>query len=107
MILAASHFNFIDPPLVLYASPRMVEFIGGAKRPNSPTWAQLIPQAWGFIRAYRGGFSRSTFRLSLSVLQQGGVLGIFQRVAVGQHCCDRPAPASPTLPNKAVPVWCQ
>ena len=77
VILAANHFNFVDPPLVLYASPRMVEFIGGANRPNSPTWAQMIPQAWGFIRAYRGGFSRSTFRESLGVLAQGGVLGIF------------------------------
>ena len=77
VILAANHFNFVDPALVLYASPRMVEFIGGANRPNSPLWAQIIPQLWGFIRAYRGGFSRSTFRLSLSVLQQGGVLGIF------------------------------
>ena len=42
VILAANHFNFVDPPLVLYASPRMVEFIGGANRPNSPTWAQMI-----------------------------------------------------------------
>ena len=68
VILAANHFNFVDPPLLLYASPRMVEFIGGANRPNSPTWAQMIPLAWGFIRAYRGGFSRSTFRESLGVL---------------------------------------
>ena len=43
VILAANHFNFVDPPLVLYASPRMVEFVGGANRPNSPTWAQMIP----------------------------------------------------------------
>jgi 1-acyl-sn-glycerol-3-phosphate acyltransferase len=55
----------------------MVEFIGGANRPNSPLWSRLIPQLWGFIRAYRGGFSRSTFKESLSVLAQGGVLGIF------------------------------
>jgi 1-acyl-sn-glycerol-3-phosphate acyltransferase len=77
VILAANHFNFVDPPLVLYTSPRRVEFIGGANRPNSPLWSRLIPQLWGFIRAYRGGFSRSTFKESLSVLAQGGVLGIF------------------------------
>ena len=62
VILAADHFNFVDLPLVLYARPRMVEYIGGANRPNSPTWAQIIPLAWRFIRAYRGDFSRSTFR---------------------------------------------
>lgn len=77
VILAANHFNFTDPPLVLYSSPRMVEFIGGAERPNAPPWAGMIPKLWGFIRAYRGGFSRSTLTQSLSVLEQGGVLGIF------------------------------
>ncbi|MEZ5946000.1 MAG: lysophospholipid acyltransferase family protein [Hyphomonas sp.] len=77
VILAANHFNFVDPPLILYTSPRMVEFIGGAERPNSPPWAQMIPKMWGFIRAYRGGFSRSTLKHSLGVLEQGGVLGIF------------------------------
>ena len=62
VILAANHFNSVDLPLVLYARPRMVEYIGGANRPNSPTWAQMIPLAWRFIRAYRGDFSRSIFR---------------------------------------------
>ena len=77
VILAANHFDFTDAPLLLYASPRMVEFIGGAQRPNSPSWAQAIPKAWGFIRAYRGGFSRSTLAQSLDVLSQDGVLGVF------------------------------
>jgi len=77
VILAANHFNFVDPPLLLCTSPRMVEFIGGANRPNSPIWSRLIPGMWGFIRAYRGSFSRSTLRQSLTVLEQDGVLGIF------------------------------
>ena len=77
VILAANHFNFFDPPLVLYASPPRVEFIDEANRPNPPTWAQMIPLAWGFIRAHRGGFSRSAFRESLEVLAHGCVLGIF------------------------------
>ena len=77
VILAANHFSFADPALLLYACPRQVEFIGGAERPNSPLWSRLIPKAWGFIRAYRGGFSRSTLQQSLSVLEQDGVLGVF------------------------------
>ena len=77
VILAPNHFDFVDAPLILYTSPRMVEFIGGAERPNSPGWTQMIPKAWGFIRAYRGGFSRATLTQSLNVLGQGGVLGIF------------------------------
>jgi 1-acyl-sn-glycerol-3-phosphate acyltransferase len=77
VILAANHFNFVDPPLLLYTSPRMVEFIGGSNRPNSPGWSHMIPKLWGFIHAYRGAFTRSTFSESLGVLEQGGVLGIF------------------------------
>ena len=34
VVLAATHFNFVDPPLVLYASPPKVEFIDGANRPT-------------------------------------------------------------------------
>ena len=45
VILAANHFNFVDPALVLYARPRAVEFIGGANRPNSPLWAQMFPSS--------------------------------------------------------------
>ncbi len=77
VILVANHLNFVDPPLVLYASPPRVEFIDGANRPNPSTWAQMIPLAWGFIRAYRGGSSRSAFRESLEVLAHEGVLSIF------------------------------
>ena len=77
VIIAANHFNFVDPPLLIYATPRMVEFIGGAQRPNAPFWAKQIPKWYGFIHAFRGGYGRSTFRQSLDVLKQDGVLGIF------------------------------
>ncbi len=94
VILAANHFAFTDAPLLLYASPRLVEFIGGAQRPNSPAWTHMIPQAWGFIRAYRGGFSRSTLTASLGVLEQGGVLGIFPE---GGNWANLLRPARPGL----------
>ncbi len=77
VIIAANHFNFVDPPLLIYTTPRLVEFIGGAQRPNSPFWAKQIPKWYGFIHAFRGGYGRSTFRQSLDVLKQDGVLGIF------------------------------
>jgi 1-acyl-sn-glycerol-3-phosphate acyltransferase len=77
VILAANHFSFVDPPILLAASPRMVEFIGGADRINSPGWTRMLPKLWGFIPAYRGAFSRSTLRSSLEILEQGGVMGIF------------------------------
>ncbi|MEL6474279.1 MAG: lysophospholipid acyltransferase family protein [Pseudomonadota bacterium] len=77
VVLAANHFAFIDPPLVLRASPRLVEFVGGARNPGAPGWTPSFPAMWGVIRAYRGTFSRSTLDQSIGVLEQGGVLGIF------------------------------
>jgi len=60
VILAANHFHFVDPPLLLAACPRQIEFVAGAQRPNSPGWAQIFPKLWGYIPAFRGGYSRST-----------------------------------------------
>ncbi|MEO0817092.1 MAG: lysophospholipid acyltransferase family protein [Pseudomonadota bacterium] len=77
VILAPNHFTFVDPPVILAATPRMVEFVGGADRVNSPKWSRMIPKMWGFIPAYRGAFSRSTLRGALEILEQGGVMGIF------------------------------
>ena len=77
VILAANHFHFVDPPLLLASSPRQIEFVAGAERPNSPGWAQIFPKLWGYIPAFRGSYSRSTLTGARAVLEQGGVLGIF------------------------------
>lgn len=77
IILAPNHFNFVDPPLILATSPRLVEFIGGNVRPNAPVWTTIFPRLWGIIPAFRGAIARSTLRSSMQVLEQDGVLGIF------------------------------
>ncbi|GAB5458639.1 MAG: lysophospholipid acyltransferase family protein [Henriciella sp.] len=92
VILAPNHFNFVDPPLILATSPRLVEFIGGNVRPNSPPWAQIFPRLWGIIPAFRGSIARSTLRSSLQVLDQDGVLGIFPE---GGNWADVLRPARP------------
>lgn len=77
VIMAANHFHFVDPPLLLASSPRQIEFVAGAVRPNAPGWTNIFPYLWGFIPAFRGGYSRSTLSGAREVLDQGGVLGIF------------------------------
>jgi 1-acyl-sn-glycerol-3-phosphate acyltransferase len=77
VIIAANHFHFVDPPLLLASSPRQIEFVAGAVRPNAPGWTNIFPNLWGFIPAFRGGYSRSTLSGAREVLDQGGVLGIF------------------------------
>jgi 1-acyl-sn-glycerol-3-phosphate acyltransferase len=77
IIIAANHFHFVDPPLLLASCPRQIEFVAGAVRPNAPGWTNIFPNLWGFIPAFRGGYSRSTLTGARNVLDQGGVLGIF------------------------------
>lgn len=77
IILAPNHFNFVDPPLMLFACKRHLEFIGGANNVDAPVWARILPKMWGIIRAYRGAYSRSTIRKALDVLDQGAPLCVF------------------------------
>lgn len=77
IILAANHFNFVDAPLMIYAAPRLLEFIAGANMVDAPGWSKILPKMWGIIPAYRGSYSRSTLRKSLQVLEQDGPLCIF------------------------------
>lgn len=77
VILAPNHFNFVDAPLMLFAAPRQLEFIGGANMVDAPFWAKALPKMWGIIPAYRGGYSRSTIRKALDVLDQGAPLCVF------------------------------
>lgn len=77
IILAPNHFNFVDAPLMLFASPRQLEFIGGANNVDAPFWARILPKMWGIIPAYRGAYSRSTIRKALDVLDQGAPLCVF------------------------------
>lgn len=99
VILAPNHFNFVDPPLILATSPRLVEFIGGHQNPGAPPWAGIFPKLWGIIPAYRGSFSRSTLRASQQVITQEGVLGIFPE---GGNWAEVLRPARPGMAYLAI-----
>ncbi|MEM9938763.1 MAG: lysophospholipid acyltransferase family protein [Pseudomonadota bacterium] len=94
VLLAPNHFNFVDPPLILATSPRMVEFIAGNRNPGAPPWAGMFPRLWGIIPAFRGSVALSTLRSSKQVLDQDGVLGIFPE---GGNWAEVLRPARPGL----------
>jgi 1-acyl-sn-glycerol-3-phosphate acyltransferase len=77
LIVVANHFSFADPAAVVCIAPWPLDFLGGFQMPDAPTWATLIPKLWDIYAVRRGGASRRAIRASLSVLSQGGVLGIF------------------------------
>lgn len=77
MILVANHFHFGDPAAIVRCSPRPMEFVGGFRFPFAPRVVHFIPHLWGYIPAYRGGYSRSTLRRALAALGDGKTLALF------------------------------
>jgi len=77
LLVVANHFSFTDPVAMVRTTPWPLEFVGGFRMPNAPTWVTWIPRLWGYYPVYRGTASRDALRAAEAVLAQGGVLGIF------------------------------
>jgi 1-acyl-sn-glycerol-3-phosphate acyltransferase len=77
LLVVANHFSYIDPVAMVRVVPWPLEFIGGFRTPNAPTWTTWIPRMWGFFPVFRGTGSRYALRAAEAVLAQGGVLGVF------------------------------
>lgn len=76
LLLAANHFSFIDPALVVRVTPWPIEVLGGFRTPNGPQWGPRILRLWGYFPVHRGTGARAALRAVESVLAQGGVVGI-------------------------------
>jgi 1-acyl-sn-glycerol-3-phosphate acyltransferase len=76
-MVVGNHFSFIDPVALVRIAKWPMEFLGGAEFPHAPSIVKFIPKMWGFYPLYRGTGSRSALKAAESILDQGGVLGIF------------------------------
>lgn len=77
LLVVGNHFHYADPVLMIKATPRPIEFVGGLQMPNAPFYITWIPKVWGYYSVRRGGYSRHALRAAEAVLAQDGVLGIF------------------------------
>lgn len=77
LIVVGNHFNFLDPVMMIRATPWPLEFIGGENRPNSPAIVRWIPDLWGILPVWRGEVSRDAINTAQKILNQNGVLGVF------------------------------
>ncbi len=75
-ILAGNHVAVLEIVLMLAYSPASVEFLGASDIPLDPKFAWLA-DLYGFIPVQRGTIDRKGIKMALSVLEQGGVIGIF------------------------------
>jgi 1-acyl-sn-glycerol-3-phosphate acyltransferase len=83
VILAGNHVAFLEVALMVVYPPYLVELIGTGDIPLDPTFAPLA-NLYGFIPINRGNLDRAGLKQALTVLEQGGVLGIFPEGGIWQ-----------------------
>ena len=100
LIVAANHFNFIDPLAVIYVMPWPLDFIGGHHMAFAPTFVRWLPRLWGLYRVRRDGSSRGALRQAEQTLLSGGVLGIFPEGGSWATVLRPPRPGSAFLATR-------
>lgn len=76
ILLAANHFSWWEPPAMVYASPRPVNFIGAA----DVKWElriRWIVHLYGIIPVDRTRVDKSTIDNALAALKEGKIVAIF------------------------------
>lgn len=75
-IVVCNHFNRLDPPFVIYAIKKPINFLMAS---DQTVEAQIMwaPWLYGFIPTNRQNIAPSTIKRSLKVLKNGEILGIF------------------------------
>lgn len=76
VVLCANHRSNWDPPLLGIALERKVHYMAKAELFDVPVLGKAIA-ALGAFPVKRGGVSKESIRLSLSLLREGHVMGIF------------------------------
>ena len=75
-IIAANHFNVFDPPFVIYAVQKPINFLAASD--TVFTFIEYLALwLYGFIPTNRSNLSPSTIKMSRRVLKDRGILGIF------------------------------
>ena len=100
LIIAANHFNFIDPLAVIYAIPWPLDFIGGFHMAFAPAIVRWLPRLWGLYRVRREGSSRGALRQAEQTLLDGGFLGIFPEGGSWATVLRPPRPGSAFLATR-------
>jgi 1-acyl-sn-glycerol-3-phosphate acyltransferase len=76
LIVVGNHTGAMEVVLMTVYAPRMIEFMGASDLPFKGVVAMFV-YPYGFIPLNRGNVSRDSMKAAISVLRQGGVIGIF------------------------------
>lgn len=104
-LFVANHFSFADPAALIRLAPWWIEFFAGANPAFAPTWAGYLPKLWGVLYVYRGTASRKAIRDAISILSQGGMVGIFPEGGAWAQVLRPPRPGAAFVAARAgVPI---
>lgn len=76
VVLCANHTSNLDPPILGSPLRRKVNYMAKAELFDVPVLGAVLPKI-GAFPVKRGGVSKESIRLSLQLLQDGNILGIF------------------------------
>jgi 1-acyl-sn-glycerol-3-phosphate acyltransferase len=76
VVLCGNHTSLWDPPLLGTPLKRMVHFMAKAELFDIPVLGTVISKV-GAFPVKRGGVSRESIRLAVSLLKEGNMMGVF------------------------------
>ena len=76
LVVVGNHSAVMEAVLMAVYSPWQVEMLGAADIPHEKI-TQIFSDAFGYIPIHRGQIDRPALQAALSVLEQGGVIGVF------------------------------
>lgn len=76
VVLCGNHISAFDPPLMGCFLERKVHYMAKAELFDKPVLGPIISRL-GAFPVKRGGVSRESIRLAISILKEGNVMGIF------------------------------
>lgn len=81
-IIASNHFSYIDPPLIVYAIRRVINFIGASDQ-KIKWYYMWVPILYGFIPVNRKSVAPSTIKMATKALKKGEILCIYPEGHLG------------------------
>lgn len=76
VLLCSNHISLLDPPTVGILLNRKIHFMAKAELFKIPGFGALI-RALGAFPVKRGGVSKESIKISLGILRDGKIMGIF------------------------------
>jgi 1-acyl-sn-glycerol-3-phosphate acyltransferase len=107
LVVAANHFNWVDPPALGRACPRTLYFMAKVEAHRVPGLGQLM-RSFGAFSVRRGESDRDAVRTMREIVRDGHALGLF--VEGTRQRSGVPGPAQPGAAmvaiNESAPVVC-